>query len=220
MIMSYLGKSLVKIQVGNLVVAINPFEKRDSGKAVKFGADIVLVSVHDPNHSSVNSVSYNSKIPFVVDSPGEYEISGTYITGFQTDVILSPKEKSQHNTLGKINTSYCIFLEGMNVCTLGAQEAEEISGGLIEKMGEIDILIIPIGDTECLSAKSAYKLAKQLNSKIIIPISCEKSENNKKVLSEFLKNFGTGNITKEDKLVIKKKDLEDKNNAVAILNEI
>lgn len=218
MVISYLGKSLVKLQVGDLVVALNPFEKGENGKPVKFGADIVLISCTDEDHSAVDAVTYGSKIPFVADSAGEYEIGGTYVSGFLTDTISIKKSKT-FPAGKKLNTSYCVYLESINVCTLGAQKNEEIDAKLMEKMGEIDVLILPVGEGDTLSIKGAYKVAKQLDPKIIIPVAYGKSDEKKGVLADFLKELGASKTSTEDKLVLKKKDLEGKSGEVVLLKK-
>jgi len=218
MIISYLGKSLVKIQVGDLVIAINPRDKDDTGKTVKFGADIVLISSSDSDHSSIESVTYGSKIPFVIDTPGEFEVAGAYITGLHTDTIEVGKSKL-FPTGKKFNTSFCILLEGITVCHLGSQEDDVISGDIIEKMGEIDVLSLPIGGEGILSPEKAYKLAKKLDPKIIIPISYGGSDPKKGALSEFLKEMGAEKISPQEKLVLKKKDLEGKEEEVIVLTQ-
>jgi len=215
MVVTYLGKSLVKVQVGELVVAINPFEKGDSGKAVKFGADIVLSSCTDEDHAGIDNVTYGNKVPFVADTPGEYEIAGTYITGLHTDTISIQKNTNYPNGK-KRNTTFCILLENMTLCHLGAQHNEAINGETIEKMGHVDILVIPVGE-DGLTPKGAYTLSKKIDPKIIIPVS-HGGNIKKGALGEFIKEVGQENLKPQEKLVIKKKDLESKEGEVVVLS--
>jgi hypothetical protein len=174
MIISYLGGLLAKIQIGDFVVAFNPAEKNDEGKPVKFGADLALISKNDPLYNKVDAVTYGAKVPFIIDGPGEYEVSGVYISGFPMGT----------------NTAYLLLLENMRVLHIGAPVNAELSGDLKEQAGEIDVLFIPVGGKDMLDPKEAAKIASFFEPHIIVPLHFGKKVAAGSDLSVFLKELG------------------------------
>src|SRR3989344_4560435 len=103
MIITYLGGEFVKVQFGDTTLAFNPISKDSKLKASKFGADIVLTSISHPDMNGVDQVSFGEKKPFVITSPGEYEVKGIFIKGFES---ISNYGGEKH-----INTIYFVTME-------------------------------------------------------------------------------------------------------------
>jgi L-ascorbate metabolism protein UlaG (beta-lactamase superfamily) len=218
MVITYGGKSLIKISSGDKVVAFNPYSEKDGKKTAKFGADIALVSIANKNHNAVDILTYGNKIPFVIDGPGEYEVGGVYIKGLETDRVKSTEGKK--NTPGhNINTAYNILLEGVHICHLGAHKNIPIEASVKEELGEIDVLFVPVGGDEVLDSKSAYKVTTFLEPRIIIPVAYSNGSKKKDSFKSFLKEVGSEDVKAVDKLVLKKKDLEAHSGDVFVLKE-
>ncbi|MFM2357372.1 MAG: hypothetical protein RJA61_109 [Candidatus Parcubacteria bacterium] len=203
MIITYHGISCFKVQFGDTVIAVNPVSKDSKEKAPKFGADIALVSLQDPDHNGISNAAHGERNPFVISGPGEYEIKGVFIKGFPST--------SSYGNVPHINTIYYVTLEGMNLCFLGALDGSELKSETTEALDNIDILFVPIGGDGVLSAAQAYKLAVNFEPKIIIP-----THTNDAALKAFLKEAGSG-VDAIDKLTLKKKDLEGKEGEVVVL---
>ncbi|MEK7139871.1 MAG: MBL fold metallo-hydrolase [Patescibacteria group bacterium] len=203
MVITYYGKQFFKVQFGDTVVAYNPIGKESKLKGARFGADIAVVSLNHPDFSGAESVAYGEKKPFAVTGPGEYEINGVSVRGFQT--------QSQYAKESKLNTVYLVELEGIKLCFLGQLHTAELSEKTREALDGIDILFVPVGGNETLSPLEAHKLATKMEPNIIIPMDYDD-----KTLKEFLKESGK-NPKPEEKLTIKKKDLEGKTGEVIVL---
>ncbi len=202
MIISYLGKAFIKIQHGDLIAAFNPPGKDSSFKAARFGADLAVVSLNDADYNGAETVAYASKTPFIINGPGEYEISGNFVRGFSS---VGPRNK--------INTIYTLTVDNVNICHLGVLADIKLDDKTTEEIGAVDVLVTPIGEGGTISAKDAAKLAASLEPKIIVPILySEKGQE----LKTFLKEMGGGE-TKVDKLSLRKKDLEGKEGDVFIV---
>ena len=210
MIITYHGGQFVKIAQGDTVIAANPFGKGSSRKPIRFAARIGLVSMEHPDMNGVENLSYGEKVPFVISGPGEYEIGGIMISGF-----LSQKPVGEKQLL---NTIYAIELEGIRLCLLGALATPELSAELIEGIGEVDILFVPIMGGDMLSPADAEKIAVSLDAKIVIPLAWD--EGGEKELKLFLKEAGAEGVKPVDKLTIKKKDLEGKEGDVVLLEPL
>jgi len=211
MVISFLGGQSIKLQFGDITIAYNPISKESKLKSTTFGADIAMISLDHEDMNGSDNASRGDKAPFVIGGPGEYEIKGVYVKGYPSE--------SKYGGVSRINTVYTMSLEGMNVCFLGALSDTNLSGEATEDIEEVDVLFVPIGGDGVLSPSEAYKLAVQLEPKIIIPVhygSVGKTD----ALKVFLKESGTDAPENLDKLTIKKKDLEGKEGDVVVLNPV
>lgn len=209
MVITYYGQGSIKLQLGDTVIALNPVGKDSTAKAVRFGADIAMISARHADLAGVDQVVYGDKQPFVISGPGEYETKGIFINGLQSSARYGGIE--QHNTI------YTLTFDGMKVTMLGVLASADLPAALYEEAGESDILFVPVG-TGVLSSADANKVAVALSAKIIIPLVFGAD-------SDALKRFlvEAGEKTEEklpqplEKLTIKKKDLEGKEGEIVIL---
>jgi len=215
MIITYHGVDFFKVSFGDTTIAVNPISKDSKLKSTKFGSDITLVSLNSPEHNGADVTSRGEKESFIINGPGEYEISGVFIKGFLS--------KSTYGTKGevsdRINTIYTVALEGMNLCFLGPLSDEKLDSDTKEAIDGIDVLFVPIGGEGVLDPALAHKLAVQFSPKIIIPAHFGEV-GDKTALKVFLKEAGEENVKPVDKLTIKRKDLEGKEGEVIVLEAI
>ncbi|MEK7118708.1 MAG: MBL fold metallo-hydrolase [Patescibacteria group bacterium] len=219
MIITHYGGHFIKIAQGDMVIAANPFGKGSSRKPIRFGARIGLVSMNHKDMNGVENLSHGDKVPFVISGPGEYEIGGIAISGF-----LSPKPVGQK---GLFNTIYTIELEGVRLCLLGMLSSPELSAELIEGIGEVDVLFVPVSGGDWLSPADAGKIAVALDAKLIIPLAFDDgglTASNlmagDRRLKLFLKEAGAEGTRPLEKFVLKKKDIEGKEGEVVVLDAI
>ncbi len=204
MVISYLGGECFKISQGDLTLSFNPPSKDSKLANAKFGADIALVSLNHADFNGVENASFGERQPFVIEGPGEYEVKDVAVRGFGTE-----SEYAGHKT---INTIYSVSLEGMNLCYLGALATAELPAAAKAGLDDIDVLFLPVGGDGVLEHAPAYKLAVGLEPKVIIPMHYKAD-----TLKAFLKEAGAEGTKAEDKLTIKKKDLEGKEAEVVVL---
>jgi len=204
MVISYLGGECFKISQGDLTLAINPPAKGSKLASAKFGADIALVSLDHEDFSGTDNASFGERQPFVISGPGEYEVKGVAVRGFGVPTVYAGQ--------ATINTIYSVSLEGMNLCFMGALSSPEIPAAAKQELDDIDILFVPVGGGDVLEVAPAYKLAVQLGPKVIVPMHYDD-----KSLKAFLKEAGAEGTKAEEKLTIKKKDLEGKQSEVVVL---
>ena len=201
MVITHHGGQCFKVTLGDLTIVFDPIAKGASLPAVRFGADIALVSRNHPDMNGVEEVTYGEKKPFAITGPGEYERQGIVIQGF-----LSKSKYGLHKgEEDAINTVYSVELEDMTLVHLGALCDTELSKEARESIDEIDVLFVPVGGDGVLSPAKAHELEVSLEPKIIVPIHWS-GIGQPKSLEAFLKEAGNGN-EKVDKLTLKKKDL-------------
>lgn len=212
MIISYHGMEFFKVQFGDAILAFNPISKKSKLKGARFGANIALITLDHPDMNGAENVFYGEKAPFIISGPGEYEISGIFIKGYPTESFYGGGKR--------INTIYTVSLEGMNICFLGALGKDLEDEDAEESLDGIDVLFVPIGGNGVLDPALAYKVAVNLEPKLIIPMHYGEGEGASKALKVFLKEAGEEKLTALDKLTLKKKDLEGKEAEIALLAEV
>jgi L-ascorbate metabolism protein UlaG (beta-lactamase superfamily) len=192
----------------NLV--IDPFGPETGLRSLSFTADIVLVTHDHHDHNNIKAVSGE---PFVVSGPGEYEIKDVYIQGIP-DWHDEKEGKEQGG-----NTIYVIDAEDLRICHLGDLGQKELSDEQLEKIGEVDILMVPVGGNTTISDKDAVKIISQIEPKITIPMhyAIPKLKMKLEGVEGFLKNLGIKSMVPESKLSIKKKDIMPEEAKIVVL---
>lgn len=221
MIITYLGAEFVKVQFADTVLAFNPPSRDSKLKPARFGADIALVTLNHSDMNGVETVTHGDRKPFVISGPGEYEIKDVVIRGFATESEYGAEKAAKGEArTSNINTVYLVTLEGMKLCFLGALSSFELPAALKEELDEVDILFLPIGGGGVLNAAAADKLAVSLEPRLIIPIHHD-GVGDVHALKQFLKEAGEESVAgggkPQDKLTLKKKDLEGKEGEVIVL---
>jgi L-ascorbate metabolism protein UlaG (beta-lactamase superfamily) len=211
MVITHHGGQCFKVTLGDLTIVFDPISKKSTMLAVRFGADIALVSRDHPDMNGVEEVTYGEKTPFAITGPGEYERAGVVIQGF----LSKSKYGLAKGQEEAVNTIYSVELEDMTLVHLGALADTELSKEARENIDEIDVLFVPIGDDGVLSPAKAHELAVSLEPKIIIPMHWS-GIGTPKTLEAFLKEAGNSG-EKVDKLTLKKKDLLDRDGSILVV---
>ena len=181
-------------------ILIDPFEDSLGLKLPSQDADIVLVT---HNHFDHNNVKAAGGAPFVIDSPGEYEAKEVFVQGIKTfhdDV--QGKERG-------LNTVYTITAEGITLCHLGDFGQKELTPEHVDKIGQVDVLFIPVGGTYTINGKEAPKIISQIEPSYIIPMHYALPKLKVKLASvdEFLRAMGKKGLEPQQKLTLKAKDI-------------
>ena len=178
---------------------IDPFSKDIGLKPPKIKDNIVLVSHHHYDHDNVEDASPQTMI---IDGPGEYEKQGILVRGIQ-----SFHDKSGGKERG-LNTIYVIKAEDMAICHMGDFGQDKFEEHQLEEIGDVDILMIPVGGKYTIDYKEAVNVISQIEPKIVIPMHYKVKDLNIDLEGpeKFLKEIGLI-PEKTDKLKISRKTL-------------
>lgn len=171
----------IRCQQGDLVLSVDPEKNLSAGVVLR----------------TVTELPFETVPQNIVIGPGEYEISGIRIIGSGLD---------KESTAKEIRTAYAATMDETKLGFLGTLNAE-IGDETLEKLGEIDILFVGIGKD--FDAKKAVQIVRQIEPKVIIPLSHHK---------EFASELGQ-KPEKEEKWVGKRKDIETFNSKLIWLSE-
>ena len=191
-------------------IAIDPFSEEVGFKPPSVSADILLITHNHYDHNNVKAIKGN---PFLIEGPGEYEIKGAFIEG-----ISAYHDKSQGKERGN-TTIYTIEADGMRLCHLGDFGQKELTAEQVEKIGECDVLMIPVGGVYTISGQEAPKIISQIEPKIVIPMHYHLPKLKLKLenVDKFLKAMGQKEISPQPKLLLKEKDLPQEETKVVVL---
>lgn len=134
-----------------------PAEKLHYGE-IKESADIVTVSHDHFDHSNVASVRGN---PEVVK--GTAKVKGVKLSGIHTY-----HDEAQGQNRGS-NTIFCFEVDGVKVCHLG-DLGHQLTDKQVVEVGEVDILLVPVGGFYTIDATVANKVCDQLKPRVVIPM--------------------------------------------------
>jgi L-ascorbate metabolism protein UlaG (beta-lactamase superfamily) len=191
-------------------IAIDPFSEEIGLKVPKVEADILLISHNHYDHNNKGAITGNY---FLIDGPGEYEVKGVFVKAIKSFHDSSEGKERGENLIFKIES------EDLKVCHLGDFGQKELSERQLEEIGEVDVLMIPVGGVYTISAKEAIKILEQLEPKITIPMhySLPKLKIKLDSVDKFLKSLGIKSLTPEKKLSIKKEDLSPEEAKIVLL---
>jgi L-ascorbate metabolism protein UlaG (beta-lactamase superfamily) len=196
----------------DVIIFTDPFQKEIGLRPPQGKADIVTVSHDHMDHNNADALRGD---PAILDIPGEYSIKGVSIKGISS---FHDKKEGAENGL---NTIFVFESEGIRFCHLG-DLAHLLDKNQLEEINGVDILAIPVGDQKSLSGKEAKEVVDQIGPKIILPmhykIKGSKFQGDDEKV--FCKEIGTCPREKMPKLILKKKDLEDKELEVILLEAL
>ena len=198
----YLGGTAGKIQTkdnaGDVNIVIDPYKPEDKGSSFPntLAPHIALFS-----RGQEGSITLQQN-PFIIDTPGEYEVRGVMIYGIPTtDGIL-----------------YQLSVENMNILHAGALKNLP-DDKTLERLSSADVLLVPVGGHETLDAKKAATLVTELEPRAVIPIAFRSGNNDPQQapVEPFLKEIGHENGAPQPKAIIVESKLPEEDMDIIVL---
>jgi len=132
-------------------------ENLDYGE-IKESADIVTVSHEHGDHNNISGVRGNPEA-----------VRGTAkVKGIEFKGISTYHDNTEGKQRGK-NTIFCFTVDGIGVCHLG-DLGHPLNDKQTAELGNVDILLIPVGGFFTIDAKVASQVCDRLKPKVIIPM--------------------------------------------------
>jgi homoserine acetyltransferase len=188
MVITNLGNGCFRLQSGETSLLVDP-----EGGRLK--ADVILKTA-----TSTETVDTS---PETISFPGEYEAKGIEVEGYSM---------SDESTAKLLKTVYAITWEDVRIVVLG-QVASPPETKALERIGEPDVLIIPVESDHFFTPEAAAKLIKQIEPKVAIPGFAKDKD---------LKTLGKAmgqDASAEDRFTFKKKDLPTDHVKLVILKD-
>jgi len=157
---TWLGHSCFRIKGKDATLLTDPYDDSIGYSLGKPRADIVTSSHAHPGHGFTSGVGGE---PRVVHGPGEYEISGVFITGIGT---FHDAEKGRER--GR-NTIYLIEMDDVMLCHLG-DLGHPLSTEQVAEVSRVEVLLVPVGGFSTIDAATAAETVRLLQPRIVIPM--------------------------------------------------
>ncbi|MCL5666435.1 MAG: MBL fold metallo-hydrolase [Patescibacteria group bacterium] len=203
----YFGLSSFKISTKEAAIITDPFHK-DSGLTPPRGAADILI-LAEKNKALYSAASGIQGEHFDIIDPGEYDVKGVTVTGIPL------KQEDKYVTIFLIESEDIRILNLTHIKDFNLKEEE------LEELGDIDILILPVGGNTVLSASAASKAVNSVEPKIVIPSHYKMPGliSDLDPLDKFIKEMG-GKKEEMEKLTVKKKDLAEEGIKIAVLEPL
>lgn len=204
MIIKYLGHSAFFIKSKDARIVTDPYSASTGLSFPKTEADVVTISHTHQDHNSLKDITGD---PLIVDYPGEFEKKEVRIIGYKSYHDSKKGEERGENILYKIEAD---DISVLHCGDLGVVPSDEF----IDQLGEVDVLLVPVGGVYTINADDALQLIKKIEPALVIPMHYANSKLNPKVFSDlapvedFLKKLGKESTSPEAQLTLKKDDLQ------------
>jgi len=206
------GYSSVRIESKNgdteCTLITDPFENEASIRFPRTTEpDVLVLSNQSKKEFNLEPIGGT---PFVISDPGEFEVRGVFILGIQDPAAEEGKERP---------LIYRIVSEGMNIAFLGRTNRKPTAFET-EQLGNVDILIVPVGGGDVLEPKQAAELITLLEPRLIVPLYFALPGLKKQMASvdQFVKAVGACERENLPKAKFQRKDLPEDTCKVMVLD--
>lgn len=154
------GHASFIIEAEHQKIVTDPFSKKVGYPMLPLAADIVTISHEHYDHNASDTIKGT---PQLVKGIGIHEIPGITFKG-----IASYHDRSAGRERG-LNTIFKISAEGMDLVHLG-DLGQALSAQQAKEIGNVDILLIPVGGKFTIDAGEAAEIVGKLKPRIVIPM--------------------------------------------------
>lgn len=197
----WFGHGCFRVRGREATIVLDPVGKSTGYSLPRQKADIVTISHTHPGHTAVGQVQDGY---FLIDGPGEYEVSDVFITGIRTFHDAKGGRERGYNTV------YLLELEDLRICHLG-DLGHPLTESQVEGLHDVDVLLVPVGGGNSLDAQGANEVIGQIEPRVVIPMHYRTPGGDPGLedLSSFCKALGVENPNPQEKVNIRKNDLPE-----------
>jgi len=212
---TWYGLSCFRIKERGGTVICDPYKSSVglSLPVAKLSADIVTSSHPQPGHSNTSVITGEPK---VLSGPGEYEVKNIFVIGTHT----------HHRKIEGTAERNVVFFFEMGNLTVGhlGDLGQVPKQSVVDEwnIGELDILMVPVGGGDVLDPTQAVELIGMLEPKIVIPMHYQQLglkgawAATLEPVDKFLKEWGITVPEAQDTLKISKSGLPEEPQVVLL----
>jgi L-ascorbate metabolism protein UlaG (beta-lactamase superfamily) len=208
---TWLGHSCFRLRDRAATVVTDPYGKDLGLNLVRVRADIVTVSHDADDHNYVKGVKGDFQ---VLTGPGEYEVSSVFVTGLE----LRGDRKARKEAAGPRHTVFLFEFDDLTVCHLGDLNIVPTQAQVEEALGEVDVLLIPVGGGETLNAAQAAEVVSLLEPHVVVPMHYYAPDTTLKLdtVNKFLKEMGLDKVAPQEVLKVSRGSLPEETQVVVL----
>ena len=204
----WFGHACFRIRDKGVTAVTDPYPEELGYVRPRVRADVVTVSHAHEGHSSVKGFRGS---PRVLDSPGEYEIGGVFVTGVPTF-----HDSKDGKELGQ-NVTFLFDFDGLTVCHLG-DLGHVLTQEQVEALDGVNVLLVPAGGISTITPARAAEVVSLLEPNIVIPMHYKTAATSRKLgsVSRFLKAMGVDGLEPQESLRITTSSLPEETRVVVL----
>ena len=208
---TWFGHSCFRLRDRSVAVVTDPYGKEIGLALLRARADLVTVSHDADDHNYTRGVKSGFR---TIDGPGEYEVSGVFVTGLE----LRGERKKGKESAKPRNTVFLFEFEDLTVCHLGDLDHVPSQAQVEESLSEVDVLLIPIGGGESLNAAQAAEVVSLLEPHLVIPMHYRVPSLTLKLdpVTKFLKEMGLDKVPTQEMLKVSHSTLPEETQIVLL----
>lgn len=198
------------VERGQITVVSDPYATDSIGlPELKLKGDIVTISHDSANHNAADLVKGNE---YVLAGPGEYEFGGVFITGVALHNIDTDGDEHRYNVAYMMK-----YPTGISVLHLG-DLAHVPDQSTIEDLGEINVLLIPVGGGAVLNAAMAAEVVALIEPHYVVPMHYAIPDLTLSLdpVDKFLKAMGVSRVQEEETLRVTNSNLPEQPQVVIL----
>lgn len=205
---TWYGYSCFRITERNKIsVVTDPYGDSIGLPPLKLKADVVTVSHQEAGHNNVSAVKGDARL---IAGPGEYEIGGVFITALAMHFI--------EQDTARMNIAYLFDYDNLTVLHLG-DLAHIPDQSTIEALGEVNVLLLPVGGGNGLRAAQAAEVVALIEPNFIVPMhyALPGLKFQLDPVDKFLKAMGIGKVQESEALKVTAGELPEQSQVVVLL---
>lgn len=208
---TWYGHACFRLKDRNITAVTDPYDKTLGLPLPRPKADIVTISHPVAHHNYTAGIKGEFK---VIDSPGEYEIGGVFITGIH---MVAPQKKGNEAAPTIQNNIFVFYMDDLAICHLG-DLSHVPTQNQVEDMGSIEVLLIPVGGQNALNAAQAAEVISLVEPLVVVPMHYNLPGLTVKLdpVDKFLKEMGLTKADTIDSLKLTKANLPEETQIVLL----
>ncbi|MBP9718391.1 MBL fold metallo-hydrolase [Candidatus Gracilibacteria bacterium] len=185
------GSTCVSLKGKNATVVIDPYNEKMAGmKLPKLSPDVILANADSELNHNLDIAGEQTT---VFDWPGEYEARAVIVQGVAA--YDRPREKDTDKKDEALPVIlWSMNFDGFRICHL-SNVGHKLTPEMLELIGNVDILFVPVGGDVGLNAGKAHEVIEQIDPRMVIPTNYTEA-------AAFLKEMGIHNPSYEKVLKI------------------
>lgn len=190
------GHSCFTIKGKDATVVTDPYEGLGN-KLPKLKAEIVMLG--DQLAAKKGKVAEVEGEPKVLDWPGEFEVSGVGIEAFS-----AKRHAKDDDPEGENAVIFIMVVDDIKICHLSGL-SHELTDDLLEHIGDVDVLLLPVGGGAVLDGKTAQSVLESVEPRVVIPMYFADGDSDLEIggAADFLKAVGKTDLQPEAKFNIR-----------------
>lgn len=204
---TWYGLSCFRIREAGATIICDPYDRTVGLQLPKVRADILTISHDRPGHNSADRVAGEPK---VLRGPGEYELKNVFITGATT------YHRRRKDVAQERNVMFFFEFGDLTVGHLGDLGEVPAQSDIEElNVGEVDVLIVPVGGGDTLDPTRAVDVIGLFEPRLVIPMHYHQPElsalwaTNLEPVDKFLRELGVSAPEPQEMLKITKSSLPE-----------